>query len=276
MMKNDGSQCRFVWLLVLFAGLTSLSGNTHADESPTDTSSRDVALQYYEVRTYVLGEKGDAEAIDRYLEGSLLPALKKNGIGPVGVFSPAEVDTNDRPSIVVVIPFQNADAIASLRESLPRTEQYLTDAESYLGRGPENPPFQRITSELLVSMSCMPQLNVPAGTLGNEERVYELRLYESATERLGDLKVDMFNNGEVPIFLDSGIAPIFIGQALIGPNTPNLTYLTVYPSDEARLKAWEAFRAHPDWQVLKNVAKYQKTVSKIYKYVLKAKPYSQM
>jgi hypothetical protein len=86
----------------------------------------------------------------------------------------------------------------------------------------------------------------------------------------------MFNNGEVPIFLDCGIQPIFIGQSLLGPQTPNLTYLTLYPDEDARLKAWQAFRKHPDWQVLKEVAKYKGTVSHIDKYVLVPKPYSRM
>ena len=86
----------------------------------------------------------------------------------------------------------------------------------------------------------------------------------------------IFHSGEVPIFLDSGIQPIFIGQGVVGPFTPSLSYLTVYPNEEARLKAWKAFRAHPDWHVLKAVPKYAGTVSKIHKYVLVPKPYSQM
>ena len=40
-----------------------------------------------------------------------------------------------------------------------------------------------------------------SGVTTNKNRVYELRTYESAHEKLGQLKVDMFNNGEVPIFL---------------------------------------------------------------------------
>ena len=175
-----------------------------------------------------------------------------------------------------MIPYASAESIAKTRSNLSADSQYATDARPFLDRDPKDRAYARISSELLVAMDCMPKLDVPEGTLGNADRVYELRLYESANERLGDLKVDMFNNGEVPIFLDSGISPVFIGQSIIGPQTPNLTYLTVYPNDAARLKAWDAFRAHPDWQVLKNVAKYKGTVSKIDKHILKPKPFSQM
>ena len=61
-------------------------------------------------------------------------------------------------------------------------------------------------------MDCMPLLKVPKNQLENHDRVFELRVYESANERLGDLKVHMFNNGEVPIFLDCGIQPILSGK----------------------------------------------------------------
>lgn len=243
---------------------------------PAAEPDRGSGKQLYEVRTYLLGDNGDEQALDQYLQQALLPALERRNIGPVGVFSPAENDTNQRPAVIVVIPFSNADAMATARGDLQRDKQYLAAAETYLDAGTKKAPFSRITSELLVAMDCMPTLEVAAESLQNADRVYELRLYESANERLGNLKVDMFNNGEVPIFLDSGIAPIFIGQAIVGPQTPNLTYLTVYPNDEARLKAWDAFRSHPDWQVLKQVAKYKGTVSKIDKHILKAKPFSQM
>ena len=55
-----------------------------------------------------------------------------------------------------------------------------------------------------------------------------------------------------------------------------MSYLTMYPSEPARNAAWKAFRSHPDWMVLKEVAKYKGTVSKIHKYVLVPKSYSQM
>ena len=245
-------------------------------QSPSTDTYAGIGNEHYEVRTYHLGENGDAEALDDYLKNALIPALSRYPTGPIGVFAPAENDTNECNCVFVVIPQKNVDGVARRRSMISKDQAFIDASKAYHGRGPGAPVFERISSELLVAMKCMKTLKVPEGTLENPERVYELRLYESATERLGDLKVDMFNNGEVPIFFDSGITPIFIGQALFGPQTPNLTYLTVYPNEEARLEAWETFRAHPDWQVLKANKKYQGTVSKIDKFILKAKPYSQM
>jgi len=232
--------------------------------------------EYYEIRSYVLGDSGDAAAIDEYLETALIPALGRLGVEPVGVFENSPADQTGSQRIVAVIPYKSSDQIFAVKQQLQRDQVYLDLAQSYLGRGPRQSPYQRIESELLISMDCMPKLSVEEKSLGNQNRVYELRVYESANERLGDLKVDMFNSGEVPIFLDCGIQPVFIGQAVIGPYTPSLTYLTVYPSESKREQAWKDFRVHPDWQILKEVEKYKGTVSKIYKYVLSPKSYSKM
>ncbi|WP_231742735.1 NIPSNAP family protein [Stieleria varia] len=243
--------------------------------SQTSVSAED-SKQYYEVRTYVIGDNGDKAAVDKYLGDALVPALGRQNIGPIGVFEPSENDENKSERLIVVIPLTSADQLPAIHAALANDADYQAAAKSYLDRGPKESPYQRITSELLIGMDCMPQLTVPAGTLDNKDRVYELRLYESPNERLGNLKVDMFNSGEVPIFLDCKIQPIFIGQCVVGPQTPSLTYLTVYANEEARNQAWVDFRKHPDWKVLSKVAKYAGTVSHIDKHVLVPRPYSQM
>jgi NIPSNAP len=214
---------------------------------PTSVS----AEQYYEIRGYILGATGDAAVIDQYLGDALVPALNRQNIGPVGAFTNAEQDETGSPRIILVIPHGSADGIKDINAKVEADAEYQAAAKQYLDRGPKEAPYQRIESELLVAMDCMPALQVDPASLQNPDRVFELRIYESPNERLGNLKVDMFNSGEVPIFLASGIQPIFIGQAIVGPYTPNLSYLTVYPSEPARLEAWLAFRAHPDWLVLK-------------------------
>ena len=241
------------------------------------TATAEQGKQYYEVRSYVLGESGDVDAIDGYLKNALIPALKRQGVGPIGAFSNAENDLRKNPKIIAaIIPYDDIDSINAINTKIEADSKYQSDAKEYLGRGPKESPYQRIQSELLVAMKCWPELKVPEEALGNQDRVFELRVYESANERIGHLKVEMFNEGEVPIFLDCDIIPIFIGQAVIGPYTPNLTYLTMYENEEARKAGWRKFLAHPDWKVLSGIEKYKGTVSKIHKYILVPKPYSQM
>ena len=210
----------------LFALLIALTSGISIAEPPA---------QLYEVRNYILGESGDAEAVDQYLKDALIPALNRQGIKSVGALANAANDESGSARIVVVIPFSSADQVVASQQVLASDETYQQAAAEYLSAGPKDSPYQRISSELLVAMDCWPELKVGDGSLANRDRVYELRLYESANERLGNLKVDMFNNGEVPIFLDCNIQPIFIGQGVIGPQTPNLTYLTclLYTSDAA-------------------------------------------
>ncbi len=236
----------------------------------------DAVPQYYEIRTYtILGEEGEA-ALDQYLQKAYLPALERQKLGPIGVLASAPQDANEVRRVIVITPLKRPAQMVGIQSRLAKDAAYQEAAKEFLSRGPKQPAYGRIISELAVAMDCMKQLNVPEGTLENAQRVYELRTYESANERLGQLKVEMFNAGEVPIFLDSNIQPIFIGQTVVGPQMPSLTYLTVFPNDADRLKAWDTFRAHPDWKVLSANKKYAGTVSRIDKYVLVAKPYSQM
>ena len=238
--------------------------------------SSNIKAELYEVRGYILGDGSDEDSVDEYLSHALIPALKRYGIGPVGAFTNAPNDETGSKTIFVIIPHNDPSAILQNREVIQSDQQYQGDAAAFFGRSNRDKSYQRISSELLVAMQCWPKVKVPPGVTTNKNRVYELRTYESAHEKLGQLKVDMFNNGEVPIFLDCGITPIFIGQAVIGPYTPNLTYLTMYPSEESRLQAWKSFREHPAWKVLSKVEKYKGTVSKIHKYVLVPKAYSEM
>ncbi|MEM6362961.1 MAG: NIPSNAP family protein [Planctomycetota bacterium] len=240
------------------------------------TMSDSAAAEVVEIRQYILGDNGDASALDDFLGGALIPALERLGVGPVGALYPHPSDENNSKSVFVLIPYADANQVDATRMALQQDNQFLTDGKAYLSRGAQDTPIERIRSELVVGMDCWPKTIVPNASLQNEDRVLELRLYESPNERLGDVKVDMFNNGEVPIFLDCGITPVFIGQALIGPLTPSLTYLTTYPSEADRVEAWKAFRKHPDWQTLKVVPKYSGTVNRIDKFVLSPKPYSQM
>ena len=251
----------------LLCTLMSSSNLFAADEEP---------LQFYEIRQYTLLDDDDEQALDDYLANAYLPALKRQNVGPVGALVSAPEDENKVRRLVVITPLNRPAQILNIRMKLAADTEYQQAAEKFMSRGNDNPAYGRVVTELSVAMDCMKKLVVPDGLLENMQRRYELRTYESVNERVGDLKVDMFNNGEVPIFLAVGITPIFISQTVVGTQMPSLTYLSAFPSNEARLKAWDDFRAHPDWKVLSGEAKYQGTVSRIDKYVLAPKPYSQM
>ncbi|MEZ6090729.1 MAG: NIPSNAP family protein [Pirellulaceae bacterium] len=238
------------------------------------TLSADDAKQYYELRQYKLKSDADPAPLDAYLSDALLPALNRIGIKPVGLFK--TTSEQDFASRFVLIPLTGPKQAGDIPKTLAADQAYAKAAGPYLETPPTQPLLERVRSELLIAFDVQPQMSVPAICRDKDDRIFELRTYESATEHRGDLKVEMFNSGEVPIFLDCGIQPIFFGQAIIGDRMPNLTYMTVYPNQEAKDEGWKKFRVHPDWKVLSKNPRFADTVSTIHKWDLAPLPASQL
>ena len=101
-------------------------------------------------------------------------------------------------------------------------------------------------------------------------RVLQLRIYESASTERARLKERMFNEGgEIRIFRESGLAPVFFGQAITGTRLPNITYMVAFENDEALKAGWAKFGQHPDWAKLRVDPTYKDTVSAITNLVLR-------
>lgn len=233
--------------------------------------------QHYEWVHYQQVDKAQLVQFDQYLEKALLPALNRQGISPVGVFEEVPSDAAQATTAIhLLLPLEQSQQVFQVVPKLAGDSQFLETAAAYLNADPKKPFYGRMRTEVLVAFDCMPKLKVPSQKAERRDRLFELRTYESSNEKMGMLKVEMFNNGEVPIFLDCGIQPVFFGQALLGDRLPNLTYMTVYDNSAARDAAWIKFREHPEWKKLSGVEKYQGTVSKIHKTDLIPRPYSQL
>jgi L-alanine-DL-glutamate epimerase-like enolase superfamily enzyme len=44
------------------------------------------------------------------------------------------------------------------------------------------------------------------------------------------------------------MAPVFFGENVFGTRLPSLTYMVAFDDMAARMKAWDTFRTHPEWQ----------------------------
>lgn len=245
----------------------AVSNSTTMAQTPTN--------QHYEVRQYIGIDADRISEMDSYLEKALVPALNRRGHQPVGVLADA-APVEGKISFFVLIPLKSPADLTTLSADLAKDDAFVSASKEHSAIDPKKPLFTRVRSELLVAFDCWPQLTVPKQFAEKKDRLFELRIYESATEERGHKKVAMFNSGEVPIFLDCGISPVFFGQALIGDKTPNLTYMTVYDNAQVRDECWKKFIAHPDWKKLSGDSQYQNTVSKIYKFDLRPRPYSQL
>lgn len=230
---------------------------------------------YYQIKIFSLDTDQQEVMMDHYLETAFLPGLHRAGIENVGVFKPIEGKNDRKKFIVVFIPFHSFQDIEKLSEILSKDETYLSDGMDYIQASHDDPPYTRIESILMKSFSEMPQYAIPELSGPRSQRVYELRSYEGATEQLYERKVEMFNAaGEVTLFKELEFNPVFFGEVLSSAHMPHLMYMTTFSDTLSQQECWDAFRAHPDWLEMKEIERYQHTVSSITKYLLYPTDYS--
>jgi hypothetical protein len=192
----------------------------------------------------------------------------------VGVFKPIEGLAEQQDLTMLLIPFQSLEEFEQLPELLKNDTEYLQAGQAYIDAPHDSPPYTRMESMILRAFTAAPELVVPELSTARSERVYELRSYEGATEKLYDLKVEMFNEGESALFKELKFNPVFFCEVLSSAYMPHLIYMTAHADTSAQKKNWENFGAHPEWERMKNLDRYQNTVSKITKYLLYPTEYS--
>jgi hypothetical protein len=160
---------------------------------------------------------------------------------------------------------------------LDADKQYQTDGRDYIDALFDNAPYQRIESILMKAFKDMPEIGIPDQIAPHSERVYELRSYQGATEKIYQKKVHMFNEGgEIKLFEKLGFKPVFFGEVISGPSMPNLMYMTTFSNEAAQKEHWKAFQNHPDWKALLQIEQYKNTVSKMNVYMLRPVEYSDL
>ncbi len=218
--------------------------------------------QYYQIKIYTFDNAQQQEVTDGYLKNAYLPALKKLKIGPVGVLKTRPEHSEGSAKTYVLIPLKNLSQLEKITKKLAKNKPYLDAGKPYLDATYNNSPYNRIESILLQAFEEMPKMKPSAVSGPREDRIYELRSYEGASEALHQNKVEMFNKGgEVKIFEDLGFNAVFYGQVISGCHMPNLMYMTTFTDQKSRDKHWDAFRESPKWDALKKQAYYQNNVS---------------
>lgn len=210
----------------------------------------DKAPEYYELRRYRL-RRGPAQAIaDAYLRQAAVPAWQRAGAGPVGVFS--VMIGAESPGFYVVIPHKSLDGAAAMPERLAADAEFQKAGAPFLDAAATAPAFVRIESSLTRAFDGMPRLELPfgGGEAGRRPRIFELRIYESHSEKAAKKKIEMFNTAEIAIFRRAGLQPVFFGETVIGQSMPNLTYMLVYEDMAAHDRQWGAFSSDPEWKKL--------------------------
>lgn len=245
--------------------LASAAPRSHAAQAEPPASGRD----YYEWRTYRAASAAKRTAQLQYLEAAALPAWKRMGLGPVGVFT--ETGDGATYAVHVLLVYPTLEKFAAAREALESDADYLKAAADYLAAKRDDAAFQRIESSLMVAFAGMSKLALP-----QRASLLELRTYESHSEERARKKIEMFNKHELPLFPESGFENVFFGETLIGRDLPNLKYMLAAPDMAANKAAWEKFKALPAWLAIRDLPEYKETVSKATPLFLEPTPFSQI
>lgn len=271
-MKPSFTSFAVIFSLIGFLAI----GCSTSESSEKNTNPPMTKREFYELRTYEVSNADQEAKVNAYLKDALVPALNRLRISPVGVFNLP--DSIEDRKVYMLIPHRGLPQFARVDEKLAKDEEYQKAGAVYLNISEtEDRAFERIQSTLLMAFDSMPHMKLPAATASNGPRIFELRSYESFSEKKGAAKIHMFNEaGEVSIFKRLGMEPVFFAKAIIGPEQPNLVYMTTFDNWEERNKLWKAFGSDPKWESIKDLPEYKNTVSKSHKIFLVPTDFSQI
>lgn len=231
--------------------------------------------QYVELIQYHLPLGNKRNLVEDFYRDVAIPVLNDMGIGPVGVFR-SKYGMN-KPTLYVLIQHKDLDSFASLSDRLMDNQDFLSKGSDFINAELSDPRYIRIEKILYKNFKYLPVIEVPTAKMGNADRVYEMRIYESHSLKAAKKKIEMFNEGgEIELFKKTGLNPVFFGETIAGPMMPNLTYMLVFDDMTDRDAKWPVFGNSPEWKKMSADPQYKDTVSNISDIILSAAPCSQI
>ncbi len=286
--RNKISGVRRVGLAFVAVSLAIVGGFLACGEQPAPAGGEGAAAEgatgreYYEIRRYRVADEDGRKTVLAYLENALSPALNRAGIDRVGVFT-VEPSSDETPedgaegmSVWTIIAFPDIDDFAAMKSTLEADAVYLEAASPMYATSRDEPIYERVESWLLRAFVGMPVMELPPQTTTGEDRIFELRLYESHNEDAARRKVHMFDNGEIDIMRDVEMAPVLFAELLVGADVPALVYILSAPDMESHREHWRAFGGHPEWERMREMEMYKGTVSRIENVFLRPTAFSQI
>jgi hypothetical protein len=222
----------------------------HAQQQAQQTTFRaGLDREWYELRRYEIETEQQKAGFDKYMGGAALPAFNRLAVKPVGVFYPSE----GLGPIYVLLPHRSFVSFISLAQKLGEDKEYLEKGAEFLNAPADKPAYKNMEAQLLAAFQGMPQIETPTDAPG---RIFQLRTYESPSEKAGLKKIEMFNTAEIAVFRKVGLHPVFFGQTVAGAKMPSLTYMLGFKDMEESKANWKKFGADPDWQKLRARPEY--------------------
>ncbi|MCJ7813768.1 NIPSNAP family protein [bacterium] len=230
---------------------------------------------YYELIRYKVLNNSQMSRLEEYWKIATIPALNRLGIEPIGVFKPKY--GSHGLDLYVLIPHKDLESFTSTWDKISHDTVYQKDGAAYIETDISAPLYYRFDTSLLRAFSHMPKPEIPAHIQGKDSRIFEMRTYESHSRQKAELKIEMFNEGgEIALFNETGLQPIFFAETLAGNAMPNLVYMLGFENMEERDLNWQNFSSSEGWQNLRILPRYLNTVSSVTDIILTPASYSQM
>ena len=234
----------FMKLTGMLATLPAIKGIAATSEKPAPSGK-----QLYEWRIYTLEEDADIKA---------------------GAFVPYKKEEKERRLLLFIYP--NITTYHRVKRTIWDDTVFRKAAQPYFDKTAPNPAYFNFESFLCEAFDKVPSRLMP----DKNRTLFELRTYHSPNEEANQRKVAMFNKDEIDVVDKVGINSVCYGEVLAGPIMPAVMYLTWYKDEPTRNAAWDKFRAHPDWQRIKNLPEYAYTATRNTSLFLSPLPYSQI
>jgi hypothetical protein len=219
---------------------------------------------FYQLTLYQYTSAAQENILSNYLQNALLPALHRAGFTNIGVFKSLANDTAAVKTMYVFMTIKNLEQLSVITDKLYSDVEYQARGSDYINAAYTTPPYTRKEIILLKAFPLAPKLELPNLKSPKHERVYELRSYESATEKIFSSKVKMFNEGgETVIFKNINANAVFYSEVVAGSHMPNLMYMTCYENKADRDAHWKNFGNDPAWKTLSALPEYQHNVAHI-------------
>jgi len=229
------------------------------------TFAADAPREWIELKQYTCSSVAVRDKLMAVLDAALIPALNRQGAKKVGIFW-TDKETNDGKddygtSVFVLAAFADAAACLTAERKLLADEAFMKAAEPLFSAPMKEPLYDSCVSAVLQAFATCPTVEQAAKS---DERMFQLRIYNSYTPERNAKKIAMFEaGGELPLFRTCGMPPVFFGEAVAGAMLPNLTYMLAFENKAKKDAAWKMFIEHPEWAKLKADTQYKDTANKI-------------
>src|ERR1022692_39331 len=178
----------------------SLAAGAMSANAETTPKSAYYEMRYFRMRT---DKTEQPKRTNAFLSSVYLPAAKKAGAGPVGLFG--SVIGPDTPFTMCLASYPSLAAMEAARDKLAASEEYQKGLAEY---NAGDPAFDKMESWILRAFDFFPAIELLPPDPKRPPRVFELRTYESQNESLLARKIRMFGAGEVGIFRKVGAQPL--------------------------------------------------------------------